>query len=338
MTSSIVRTRDDGRLPISDLEDNIAISGLIIPNIGTTALNRHTAMTIFVEVVRAGSFSAAARKLNLSTTAVSRHVADLERMLGVTLLRRTTRHVSPTEAGARYLPRARAILEEIEQLNAEIGAVDPTPRGKLKITAPPAVGNEVIAPLAVDFVEAYPEIELEIDLSERVVDLVAEGFDAAVRAGPLESSSMIAHRIVELRYLICASPSYLERRGAPKRPHDIGDHNCIHWRVAAGSGAWSFVKNSERVTVPIRVRLLISNFATQREAALRGVGLAILPLLSVREDLEAGRLVSVLPDYEVYRGELSLVRPPTPFEPPKLRVFIDFITAALRARARYDPR
>ena len=197
-------------------------------------------MTVFVEVARAGSFSAAAHRLQ--------HVDDRRQppcgrsgaLLGVTLLRRTTRHVSPTEAGARYLPRAHAILEEIEQLNAEISAVDPTPRGKLKITAPPAIGNEVIVPLAVDFVEAYPEIELEIDLSERLVDLVAEGFDAAIRAGPLESSSMIAHRIVELRYLICASPSYLERRGTPKRPDDIGDHDCIYWRVAAGGGCMEF--------------------------------------------------------------------------------------------------
>lgn len=295
-------------------------------------------MTVLVEVARAGSFSAAAHKLNMSTTAASRHVADLERMLGVTLLRRTTRHVSPTEVGARYLPRAHAILEEIEQLNAEISAVDPTPRGKLKITAPPAVGNEVIAPLAVDFVEAYPEIELEIDLSERLVDLVAEGFDAAIRAGLLESSSMIAHRLVELRYLICASPSYLERRGTPTRPNDIANHDCIYWRLATGGGTWSLVKDGERVMVPIRGRLLISNFAGQRAATLRGLGLAILPLLSVREDLEVGRLVSVLPDYEVYRGVLSLVRPPTPFEPPKLRAFIDFITAALRERTRYDPR
>ena len=112
----------------------------------------------------------------------------------------------------------------------------------------------------------------------------------------------------------------------------------LYWRVAAGGGAWSFVKNGERVTVPIRARLLISNFAAQREAALRGVGLTILPLLSVREDLEVGRLVSVLSDYEVHHDVLSLVRPPTPFEPPKLRVFIDFITAALRERAHYDPR
>jgi DNA-binding transcriptional LysR family regulator len=308
------------------------------PEYRDNAVNPHVSMTVFAAVARAGSFSAAAHKLDMSTTAVSRHVADLERMLGVTLLHRTTRHVSPTEVGARYLPRAEAILGEIEQLNAEISAIDPTPRGKLKITAPPAVGNEVIAPLVLDFVEAYPEIELEIDLTERLVDLVAEGFDAAIRAGPLESSSMIAHQIVEMRYLICASPSYLGRRGLPEQPDDISDHDCIYWRVAARGGAWSFVKDGERVSVPIRARLLISNFAAQREAALRGLGLAILPLLSIREDLETGRLVPVLPDYEVDRGALNLVRPPTPFEPPKLRVFIDFITAALRERARYDLR
>jgi len=199
------------------------------------------------------------------------------------------RDTSARPKWARATSRAlHAILEEIEQLNAEIGAVDPTPRGKLKITAPPAVGNEVIAPLAVDFVEAYPEIELEIDLSERLVDLVAEGFDAAIRAGPLENSSMIAHRIVELRYLICASPSYLERRGVPMRPEDIGDHDCIYWRAATGGGTWSFFKNGERVTVSIRRRLVISSLRPSARATLRGLGLAILPLLSVREDLEVG--------------------------------------------------
>jgi DNA-binding transcriptional LysR family regulator len=298
-------------------------------------MNQHAAMAVFVEVARAGGFSAAARKLNISTTAVSRHVADLERMLGVTLLRRTTRHVSPTEAGARYLPRAAAILDEIERLHAETSAIDQTVRGRLKITAPPAVGNALIAPLAVDFVEVYPEIELEIEFTERLVDLVAEGFDAAIRAGPLESSSMIAHRIVEMPYLVCASPSYLERRGVPRRPEDIAEHDCIHWRAAADSGAWNFVKGGVRVSVRIRGRLLVSNFAAEREAAIRGLGLAILPLLTVCDDLDAGRLISVLPDYEAYHGVLSLVRPQTPFEPPKLRAFIDFITRALRERARY---
>jgi DNA-binding transcriptional LysR family regulator len=300
-------------------------------------MNPHSAMTAFVEVAQSGGFAAAARRLDMSTTAVSRHVAELERMLGVTLLRRTTRHVSPTEAGARYLPRAAAILQEIERLNAEISAIDSMPRGKLKITAPPSVGNDWIAPLAVDFVEAYPEIELEIEFTERLVDLVAEGFDAAIRSGPLAGSSMIAHRIVEMRYLLCASPAYLERRGAPARPEDIVDHDCIHWRGEAGGGVWRFTIDGARVSVPIRGRLLINNFAVERDAAVRGLGLAILPLLNLRDDIEAGRLVPVLPDCEVSPGVLSLVRPATPFEPPKLRAFIDFITKALRERSRYDP-
>lgn len=289
-------------------------------------------MRAFVAVAQTGGFSTAASKLSMSTTAVSRHVADLEHDLGVTLLRRTTRQVSPTEAGARYLPRAAAILEEITRLNAEISAVDMTPRGKLRITAPPAVGHDWIAPLSVDFVEAYPEIDLEIEFTERLVDLVAEGFDAAIRAGPLVSSSMIAHRIIEMRYLVCASPAYLECRGVPERPEDIVDHDCIHWLGGPEAGTWSFTKDGARVTVPIRGRLLITNFAAEREAAVRGLGLAILLSLDARDDLAAGRLVPVLSDYQVYHGVLSLVRPALPFEPPKLRVFVDFITKALRAR------
>lgn len=146
---------------------------------------------------------------------------------------------------------------------------------------------------------------------------------------------MIAHRIVEMRYLVCASPSYLKRRGVPERPGDVRAHDCIHWRDASGSAAWTFVKDGAHVSVPIRGRLLVSNFAAEREAALRGLGLAILPLLIVRDDLQAGRLIPVLSGHEVHPGVLSLVRPPTPFEPHTLRVFIDFITAALRERARH---
>lgn len=300
-------------------------------------MNAHAAMTVFVEVARNGGFSAAARRLNMSTTAVSRHVAELEQMLGVALLRRTTRNVSLTEVGTRYLPRAAAILDEIAQLNDEIGDIDSRPRGKLKITAPPSSGNDWIAPLAVDFIEAYPEIELEFEFTERVVDLVAEGFDAAIRSGPLENSSMIAHRIVEIRYMLCASPDYLKRRGTPKKPQDIVGHDCIHWRGAADSGVWEFTREGERISVPISGRLLINNFAAEHEAALRGLGMTILPALNLRDEIETGRLVHVLPDYEVYRGVLSLVHPPIPFEPAKLRAFIDFITQALRKRAHLSP-
>jgi DNA-binding transcriptional LysR family regulator len=301
-------------------------------------MNLYVSMKVFERVATLGNFSTAARDLRMSTSAVSRHVADLERMLGVTLLRRTTRHVSQTEAGARYLSRASTIFEEIERLNAEISNADATPRGQLRITAPPAIGHDWLAPLVVDFLESYPDIDLELDLTERLVDLVGEGYDAAIRAGPLASSSLIAHRIIEMRYLLCASPDYLRRRGTPKRPDDIREHDCIHWCSGVNDNQWTFTKDGARISAPIRGRLLMSSFATGRAAAVRGLGLTVRPLISAREDLEAGRLVHVMPDYELERETLSLVRPPTPFEPPKLRAFIDFITAALRERTSFDPR
>lgn len=295
-------------------------------------MHLHTAMSVLVEVAKAGGFAQAARKLGMSTTAVSRHVGDLEKELGVALLRRTTRHVSLTEAGTRYLPRAAAVLDEIESLNAEISSADRAPHGRLRITAPPAIGNDWIAELAVDFAEAYPEIDLELYLTERIVDLVEEGYDAAIRSGELPSSSLIAHRIVELRYVLCASPAYLTRYGTPKRPEDLAVHRSVYWCGVVNAEKWSFTKDGRRVAVPIRPRLQISHFASLQVSARRGLGLAVLPFLSAREDLDAGRLVQLLPDYELDRGVLSLVRPPTPFEPPKLRVFIDFITEALRRR------
>ena len=185
----------------------------------------------------------------------------------------------------------------------------------------------------VDFLVAHPEVNVELELIGRVVDLVAEGFDAAIRSGPLTSSTLIAHQLVEMRYQLCASPEYAKRNGTPREPADLESHNFIHWSDTASVMDCSFTGNGETVTVPLRCRLLLTDFATQKEAAVRGLGLAILPALSVHDDLEAGRLVALLPDYEVYRGTLSLVRPRTPFEPLKLRAFIDFVTSALRRRA-----
>lgn len=300
-------------------------------------MDLYVSMKVFERVATLGNFSAAARDLRMSTSAVSRHVADLERMLGVTLLRRTTRHVSQTEAGARYLSRASAIFQEVERLNAEISDADAAPRGRLRITVPPAIGHDWLPRLAVDFLESYPDIDLELDLTERLVDLVGEGYDAAIRAGPLAASSLVAHRIIELRYLLCASPRYLERRGTPRQPDDIREHDCIHWCSGVNDNRWTFTKNGTRVSVPIRGRLLFSNFAAGRDAAVRGLGLTVRPLISLCDDLEAGRLVHVMPEYELELETLSFVRPPTPFVPSKLRAFIDFVTSALRQRADYDP-
>lgn len=307
--------------------------GNTIPNNGSISMNLHTAMSVFVEVARAGGFAEAARKLGMSTTAVSRHVSELEQDLGVALLRRTTRHVSLTEAGARYLPRASSILEEIRGLQAETSVTSAEPRGQLRITAPPGVGYDWIADLALDFIAAYPEIELDLDLTPRVVDLVAEGYDAAIRSGELLSSSMIAHRIIDIQYALCASPGFLARHGTPKRPEAIRTQPIVYWSAVANRATWTFTKKNKETSVPIRARLSVTHLASLRHAALRGLGMTVLPLITVQDDLDAGRLVRVLADHEFERSTLSLVRPPTPFEPPKLRVFIDFITEALRKRA-----
>lgn len=293
-------------------------------------------ITTFIAVARAQSFAEAARRLRISTTAVSRHVAELEQSLGVTLLRRTTRSVTPTEAGARYLPRAEAIMRELDNLNAEIGASDRIPSGSLRISAPPGIGHDWIVPLVTDFLIAHPQIDLELDLSERMVDLVAEGFDAAIRSGPLPGSSLIGHRIIEMRYVLCASPGYFASHGRPDSPADLSSHDCLFWSTSAiaDAASWTFLRDGRSQTVPIRCRLRIGNLPALRRTALAGLGLTILPELDVTGDLAAGRLVKLLTDYEIASGALSLVRPPAPFEPARLRAFIDFVTSALRRKAR----
>ncbi|MEQ9812289.1 MAG: LysR substrate-binding domain-containing protein [Azospirillaceae bacterium] len=292
------------------------------------------AMTVFVEVAKAASFRAAAARLSLSATAASRLVGELEAHLGVTLLNRTTRKVGLTEAGLAYLPRAEAVLSEVERMDAALGAEASVPSGKLRITSPPSVGAEFIAPVVVDFLDAHPQIDMELDFSERLVDLVEDRFDAAIRSGELASSSLIAHRIVEMRYVLCASPGYLAAHGTPAAPEDLSSHACIHWRGPSSDGSWTLFRGAARVTVPVRGRLLVNSHAVERDALLRGLGLAILPLISVHEDVATGRLVLVLGDWEARYGALSLVRPPTAFMPYKLRLFIDFITAELRRRVR----
>jgi DNA-binding transcriptional LysR family regulator len=297
-------------------------------------MNETAAMATFVAVARAGSFAAAARQLGLSTTAASRHVAELERRLGVTLLRRSTRSVTPTEAGARYLPRAAALLDELARLNDETAEGDRAPSGLLRVTAPPGLGTVLVVPLALDFAEAFPEVALDLDLSERTVDLVAEGYDAAIRSGPLRDSSLIAHRLATMRYRLVAAPAYLAARGTPAAPPDLARHPCLQWRADAGRSAasWTLVRDGRPATVEVRRRLMLSDLAGLRAAAIRGLGIALLPELAVTDDLHAGRLTLVLPDCEAYTDTLSLVRPPGPFVPARLRAFIDFATRAVRAR------
>lgn len=292
-------------------------------------MNLHVSMSAFVEVAKAEGFSPAARRLGMSTTAVSRHVAELEQSLGVALLHRTTRKVGLTEAGARYFSRAMAILEEIRHLNAEIAEVDRAPRGTLRLTMPPGT-LAMLLPMMVDFCAEYEDIDLEVDSTERIVDLVGEGVDLAIRGAPLSDSTMIVRRLLTIPYRLFASPDYLQRRGVPAVPEDVSAHDCIQWRGGSSERHWTFKRGGTSQAIPIHSRIMLNDLAARRYAAVRGIGLVILPENSVRAELAAGRLVMVLADYELMAETYYFVRPPAAFEPAKVRAFMDFMIAAAR--------
>lgn len=290
-------------------------------------MNLHASMEAFVEVARTGGFSSAARQLKLSTTSVSRLVADLEDKLGVALLRRSTRKVSLTEAGALYLSQAAAILEEIRVLNAAVGDDSNRPRGILRITMPPGSMATLLPPKIITFANLYPEIILDVDITARVVDMVGEGFDLAVRGGPLTDSSLVVQHFMDMPYRVVASPDYLSSHPDILVPGDVSAHACIQWRGTRLDYEWRFQKGAELETVPIRCRVMINDLQARRDAALAGIGLAILPDFFVQEELEVGRLKTILPDYDVTHEAFYFVRPPAPFVPAKLRAFIDFMRA-----------
>lgn len=293
-------------------------------------MNLHASMEAFVEVARRGGFSPAARQLNLSTTSVSRLVGDLEAKLGVALLRRTTRKVSLTEAGSRYLSRATLVLDEIRQLNEETAGTDQVARGLIRLTIPPGTVKSMILSKVVDFAAQHPEVDVDVDITERVVDLVGEGYDLAIRVRPREDSTLIGHHIFSIEYGLFGSPDYLQRRGIPRHPKEVAAHDCVQGRGMRNDQEWIFQRDGEVVSVNTRWRLRLTDYDTRRRAALRGLGLAVLPTNALSLDLETGRLVRVLSSYRILEEEFYLVRPQTPFLPVRLRRFIDFMTDALR--------
>lgn len=294
-------------------------------------MDRLTAMRVFVRVAEHGGFAAAARSLGLSTSAVSRHVAELEAHLGTALLRRTTRRVGLTEAGTRYLPRAAALLDGIETLDAEIAALETTPRGTLRLSVPPGLGDALVAPVFAPFLARYPEIALELDITEREVDLVAEGYDAALRAGALPDSALIARRLPDIAFVACASPDYCARRGTPRRPEELAAHDCLPWHRRHAPQVWVFLDGDRRIELTVTGRYTSNSGETQAGAARAGLGVALLPPFAVRDDLAAGRLRRLLEGFAIEPLPFALVRPPGPPEPRRLRVFTDFLVATLAA-------
>jgi DNA-binding transcriptional LysR family regulator len=289
----------------------------------------------FARVVKAGSFAGAARLLKITDSAASKHVAKLEQALGVRLLNRSTRKLSLTEAGTTYYAHCARIVEEVESSQRALAELQAEPRGLLRVTAPVPFAARWLGPILHDFLERYPQIQLDLDASNRVVDLAAEGFDVALRAatGALPPN-VIARPLLSMRLHLCASPAYLEREGTPRHPSELARHNCLSLSPALQGEVWPFVRGGERVEVPVRGSMQSNMVEALHDLVVAGTGVTLLPVEMVGKDLRDGRLAPLLPDWEVgISANLYAVYLPTRHLAPKIRAFIDFLTARFGAGA-----
>ena len=280
---------------------------------------------VFVEVAEQGSFAAAARRLNRSPTAVTRAVADLERRLGVRLLNRTTRAVSLTDAGQRFLGGARRVLADLAEIEQAAAGQGVAPRGELAVTAPILFGRLHVLPLVTEFLRQFPDVSVRLMLLDRPVDLIEERLDVAIRIGPLPDSSAIATRLGHLRRVIVASPAYLKRRGAPARPNDIASHDVI---MFGGVGRMDFGDETVRV-VP---RLTVSTAEAAIDAAAEGAGITRVLSYQAVDALSRGSVVRILQQHGGEETPVHLLYPGGAHPPPKLRAFVDFAVPKLRRR------
>jgi len=277
---------------------------------------------LFVRAARLLNIRAAGRELGLSPAVASGRLAKLEQDLGVRLLQRTTRSVSLTEDGEAFLPHAEDVLTSIDAARASVGDRAIFPAGTLRVTAPASFGRMHIVPALSEFLEQYPDLSVDLHLSDHIVDLVDGGFDVAIRDMALPSSSLIARKLARDRRIVCGSPDYVSRCGAPDGLDDLGHHHCV---VLRGLEKWTFVEGNGVRTVNVASRLTVDNGEAMRDATLCGLGLSINALWSVSEHLKSGALVRLLPDWEITEAAISAVYPMGRLVTPKVRTFIDFL-------------
>ncbi|MEM7648048.1 MAG: LysR family transcriptional regulator [Cyanobacteria bacterium P01_A01_bin.70] len=291
-------------------------------------------LQLFVEVVRQGSFAAVARDRRLDPSSVSRAIANLEKELGVRLLQRTTRQLSPTEAGLTYFERVEPLVEELHQALAVTTDMSQQPKGQLRVTASVSFGLTCIVPLLPQFEAQYPDLTVDLLLTDAVVDLLAERVDLAVRLGRLADSTLMAQRLMPTRYSVCASPAYLSRAAPLRQPQDVEHHDCLRFPLAGFRSRWRFQDHDGGLTeVAVSGRTVISSAIALQQCAIAGMGLALLPHWLIDADIQRGDLVRVLPEYAVTATDFNtaawLVYPSRSYVPRKVRVFINFLKAAL---------
>jgi DNA-binding transcriptional LysR family regulator len=288
-------------------------------------MDKLASLRAFVKVVEHGSFSEAARALRLSRSAVSKHVIDLEQDLGVALLNRTTRSAAPTENGRAYYERAVAVLADLEEADLAVARLQTEPRGLLRINAPMSFGTLQLGPTLVAFMEQYPELQIQLTLSDAQIDAVQEGFDVTLRIAELTSSSLIARRLLAVPRVFCASPSYIDRRGAPLHPKELRDHDCLTYGFLATGQQWKLTGPDGEHWLSVPWKLCANNAQVLEQAAVKGRGIALLPTFIAGAALDAGELVPILEAYHAPDIALYAIYPPTRHLSSKVRLFIDFL-------------
>ncbi|RAN37978.1 LysR family transcriptional regulator [Hyphomonas sp. GM-8P] len=288
-------------------------------------MDRFSALTVFRRVVELESFSAAADDLNYSKAAVSKIIKDLEAGLGAQLIVRTTRSLHLTDTGQAYFEKVSDILDAVAAADDGVRSESGSPQGRLKISAPMSFGLVTVAKMLPRFARQYPGIEVDLVMNDRLVDLVQDGFDLAIRGGQLADSSLKARKLTDIERVLCASPDYLEAAGTPEDPADLAGHASLAFSVSATPDTWSLVSGSRRQSVTVNVKYRANNSMAIRQAALKGLGIALIPVAYVREDLADGGLVNVLPDWRGEPQGLFAVYPAHRESSLKIRLLVDFL-------------
>lgn len=292
-------------------------------------MDRLLAMRVFASVVESGSFVRAAEQLDISATATSRHVAELEKHLGAQLLQRSTRRLHLTDIGTRYFERCRSILADVEEAEAQAATSESQPRGTLRISLPHSFGLRFIAPLIPEFSRRHPELQLALHFSDQTVDLVEEGIDMAVRITRQLSTTLVARSLAPASMVCCAAPEYLARCGRPRHPEELRQHTCLTYSYAALQNGWPFTEGGREFSVQVRGRLRANNAEMNRLAALGGLGIVQLPTFLVCDELRSGALLPILEDFPIPALHVHAVYLPGARGSARIRSMTDYLWDAL---------
>ena len=287
-------------------------------------------MIVFVAVGEQESFAAASRSLDMSPAAITRAISALEEKLGAQLLQRTTRNVRLTEAGQRYLDDCRNILASIEEANGAAAGINAEPKGNLAVTASVLFGKKFVTPCIVQFLKQYPEVDVSAYFLDRVVNLIEEGVDVAVRLGPLPDSSMKALRVGQMRRVLCASPEYLARHGMPRHPEELLQHTIISASNITPRVEWKFGRDGNPLTVRIKPRFTVTSKDAAIRAAVEGLGICRLLSYQMAEELATGQLKIILPEFEEEPWPVHILHRESKYGSSKVRKFIDLLAQHLR--------